>query len=306
MTPLNCAANAVADLRALASRMKDKEDAGRIMEITDFIEVAQHFQLPEDGRIFDDELRGVKGQKLHLPFGLFTLEYAITAPPEAPPTRDDGKTVVDRALFLVSQIDGAAAARLLQGAQELNGLEGKFAEGGVIVMAALRNKAQQKWKPYPVSGLIPCEWEMVDHHTGALILPVLHNTLMDFIRINPGTSMKQFGEDILKGTDTVLEFCEAMSCSNIHPVSIQKVDASVNARRVGKGKLPLFETKVLMVDMDAPSPRGESQGGHHRSPRQHLRRGHIRRYASGKQVWVQAHVVGDAKKGTVSKTYVMT
>jgi len=80
----------------------------------------------------------------------------------------------------------------------------------------------------------------------------------------------------------------------------------VNARRVGKGKLPLFETKVLMVDMDAPSPRGESQGGHHRSPRQHLRRGHIRRYASGKQVWVQAHVVGDAKKGTVSKTYVMT
>jgi hypothetical protein len=47
----------------------------------------------------------------------------------------------------------------------------------------------------------------------------------------------------------------------------------------------------------------EWQGGTHRSPRQHLRRGHIRNLQSGKKVWVNATVVGSRDNGVINKAY---
>ena len=46
--------------------------------------------------------------------------------------------------------------------------------------------------------------------------------------------------------------------------------------------------------------------GHHRSPREHLRRGHIRRLADGRRIWVNAAIVGAGKGvGVVSKDYAL-
>lgn len=47
------------------------------------------------------------------------------------------------------------------------------------------------------------------------------------------------------------------------------------------------------------------KGGTHASPRWHTRRGHWRKYRSGKQVWVRSTEVGDKKQGIVTHDYVV-
>ena len=57
----------------------------------------------------------------------------------------------------------------------------------------------------------------------------------------------------------------------------------------------------MLVHQWAESYRDDG-GGTHASPRVHLRRGHIRKIADGRTVWVQACVVG-SKHGMVLKDY---
>ena len=82
--------------------------------------------------------------------------------------------------------------------------------------------------------------------------------------------------------------------------------AKLNKKRAKKGRPPLFEYKVLdiVADVMAPTPaKKPHQGGTHASPRMHKRRGHIRRLASGKRVWIRDAIVGKPKGGRIEKDY---
>ena len=100
----------------------------------------------------------------------------------------------------------------------------------------------------------------------------------------------------------VIELLEALSCRNVSTTNYQ--DASTkNGKRISEGKLPFYETKMLVVDTRAMvSSKGVYLGGTHASPRQHLRRGHIRRLPKD-NIWIQPCVVGDPNKGTIHKQY---
>ena len=76
---------------------------------------------------------------------------------------------------------------------------------------------------------------------------------------------------------------------------------SINRKRIAKGKTPLFDWHT--VKLEPAKPKSESQGGTHASPRLHDRRGHWRKYPSGKVGWVKNCKVGDASKGVVFKDY---
>lgn len=93
-----------------------------------------------------------------------------------------------------------------------------------------------------------------------------------------------------------------MACSNVRTRDHQP-DAALNKKRAKAGKVPLVSYKTLEIVV--PNTRyegGGPGGGTHASPRVHLRRGHIRKIADGKTVWVQACVVG-SKHGMVLKDY---
>lgn len=93
-----------------------------------------------------------------------------------------------------------------------------------------------------------------------------------------------------------------MACSNVRTRDHQP-DAALNKKRAKAGKVPLVSYKTLEIAV--PNTRyegGGPGGGTHASPRVHLRRGHIRKIADGKTVWVQACVVG-SKHGMVLKDY---
>lgn len=74
-----------------------------------------------------------------------------------------------------------------------------------------------------------------------------------------------------------------------------------NRRKIAQGKAPIYEWRTVVVD--PVQARREHQGGTHASPRQHDRRGHLRRLRSGKNVWVKSCKVGDASRGSVFHDY---
>ena len=77
-----------------------------------------------------------------------------------------------------------------------------------------------------------------------------------------------------------------------------------NERRAKAGKAPLFETKFMVLKATEPKNNAKSgKKSDRNSPRQHLRRGHIRRTGSVK-IWVNSCLVG--KRGFITKQYGVT
>ena len=98
-------------------------------------------------------------------------------------------------------------------------------------------------------------------------------------------------------------FCVAMSCSNVREEVVVRSEG-VNRRREIKGKRPLYEYRILTVDFDSVKGArgGQVAESGRASPRQHLRRGHVRRVGE-RIVWVNPAVVGS--HGRIDKDYVV-
>jgi len=104
-------------------------------------------------------------------------------------------------------------------------------------------------------------------------------------------------------TRPIVELLEALSCTNITTEPLEQIDPKKNAKRIKAGKLPIYETKILVLKTPQTVSKGQPGGGAHASPRQHLRRGHIRRHHTAGNIWVNNCVVGDPAKGIIDKQY---
>lgn len=109
-------------------------------------------------------------------------------------------------------------------------------------------------------------------------------------------SVARLGRAVLR----VLCLLQLLACSNVatHLEPPPKKLADVARKR---GRSPFFSYHVLTVPGDA-SDR-EDHGGTHASPRQHVRRGHYRRLPTGRTIFVNQCLVGDARRGLVAKSY---
>jgi hypothetical protein len=110
------------------------------------------------------------------------------------------------------------------------------------------------------------------------------------------------GTDCADEVGAVLSLLNALACSNVRAERIEQKQP----KRAKQGALPFDSFHILTIE--APGGR-DGNGGRigsagHRSPREHLRRGHIRRYESGLKVWVNATVVNPGQ-AVVGKAYRM-
>ena len=76
----------------------------------------------------------------------------------------------------------------------------------------------------------------------------------------------------------------------------------INKKRRAKDKPPVYDW--VTVELAPSAPRREHQGGTHASPARHERRGHFRKYPSGKITWVKPMWVGSIERGLIVKDYV--
>ena len=115
---------------------------------------------------------------------------------------------------------------------------------------------------------------------------------------NPRVPMSDYMDEL----GALLCFLNILHCSN---VQAHRSDPKRAGKKI-KSALP-FDTYHLLT-IDAPGRAGSAgegaETGGHRSPREHLRRGHIRRLADDRRIWVNATVVA-AARGTcvVTKDY---
>jgi len=80
-------------------------------------------------------------------------------------------------------------------------------------------------------------------------------------------------------------------------------EAATNRKRISKGKKPLIEFKVAVIE-GKKTTMSSTPHGTHASPRLHWRRGHWRTMSkSGKKTWIAPMEVGDEDNGRVIKTY---
>lgn len=100
---------------------------------------------------------------------------------------------------------------------------------------------------------------------------------------------------------TLIHFLNALACSNV------RIDRSPpkKAGKKIKSALPFDTYHVLTIDAPGKGGEGTATGGQ-RLPREHLRRGHIRRLADSRRIWVNATVVASGRgAGVVTKDYAL-
>lgn len=106
----------------------------------------------------------------------------------------------------------------------------------------------------------------------------------------------------LHGVGAVLGLVEALACSNVthEPLPVRKLNKSAAKR----GALPFDEYQVLVINTSKKEQKKtKGLGGERHSPREHVRRGHIRTYESGKKIWVESMVVNGGIGSVINKDY---
>jgi len=107
------------------------------------------------------------------------------------------------------------------------------------------------------------------------------------------TSIKLYNRDELDEkmeiiVKSVIGLTQIMACSNIeyveHPEPIK-----LNKKRNKQKKQPLFSYKTLQIsNSNKINLKSTYEESDRNSPRLHLRRGHIRRYRTGKITWINS------------------
>lgn len=296
----NYAAQAERGLKRLASKVRENRpdlgsDANQIDLVAERIGGAVHFVIPDGGMIFDDRLRGLKGGTLRLPFPSVTIEYYM--PPGG--HIEEAETPSKKRLIMAEEIEGK-------------------------IFCAVVCEIADQWMLMPLGWIFfPENWELRASGDLPLIsgkrarpssepftgtpLYVLPGFWAQGVRLRGEAEAHRAALDDIGGElRSLLEFCEALTCSNVSAPIVRHADAAKNARRVRDGKLPFYETRMLMVDVSTKSDRGGrdlSADASRSGPRQHLRRGHIRILADGRKVWVTSCSVGARENGVIDKQY---
>lgn len=229
------------------------------------------FMLPETGRLYDDpDYRALdETEELNLPFDFVALEYSRRT---------------------VSQMNGPvlstkAIVFARQRADE------------IFISPVCWIDSQGMWIPMreisiPRTGYLDRTQPKGGYKGNHVAIVVRADSTID-------------PRDYTDEVGTLLCFLNVLNCKN---VQIERSELG-NVRKAMSGKkgaLPFDTYHVLTIDpIGKASGTGAAIGGH-RSPREHLRRGHIRRLTDDRRVWVNATVVAAGRgAGVVTKDYAL-
>lgn len=320
----NYAAKAEAGLRRWASALDYYElrdiDVFLANKYAELIKSANHFAIPDNGEIFDDELKGLAGLPARIPYPVITVEYFVSKTEAR--TCERAPIYSPKRLVLVCEIK---RIELQEFAPLFNAVSKDFAlfnyDGEVFNLYFVMNEVAGIWVPCPLSFIMPAIWDrsiagsdfkIMDEWVSSdskkimlgfpmIALPGVYARIVD--RRGSEEALLAAMHDIKGEIRAVLEMLEALTCSNVTTESIQIENKMANEKRIKKGKIPIYETKTLCIETPKISQQTHIVYEDRRSPRQHLRRGHIRKLSSSKQIWVNSCVVGSSELGRIDKNY---
>ncbi|WP_413460706.1 hypothetical protein [Herbaspirillum huttiense] len=297
---LNYSADAFNDLLELARSLETPGDLVKLQSVLTLRGMAsklrnsQKFLLPLNGDIL--EVAGMRESYLdllRLPYPITALEFPTD------PSRNGGarKCVV----LAWTGTDG------LNERSEVFSLD-EDELGEVIQFTVFYfSYKQNAWRPTPCTfwfhrNHIELQGTAITKGLGyAHSYPSLFAGFYDRFKDDPDALKDEIHEELKIGMDTLIEFCLTVNCENVRQ-SVIPASEILNKRRVERGDKPFDTYRVLTIP--GSGSRGASvSADFHASPRLHIRRGHLRRLASGKVTWVRHTLVGDANRGVAEKSY---
>ena len=261
----------------LFKKLNWKKDAEGVLTFCEQLKASVHFSMPDGGRILDDNLKGIVGEELRLPFPMITIEYHQNIDAEL---KEGQVSSRDRILLAFEET--------------IND------DVWIFLLCACRGLFD--WELSAYGGAILSKWD--EANSEGIIKPF--EVLPDFLNTVDAHKTKQFKQEIAEEFIVLLEFLEALSCKNVSHAPMGKVSKVMNDMRTRKGKTPFYETRELIINSGASSGKVSDvvnvPGGLYTPKRQHLRRGHIRRLEKG-NIWINSCIVGSAELGVIHKTY---
>ena len=323
----NYAAQAVCELKDLQKKMarsaQFKNDAVVVSAIIEDIQKAQHFAVPDGGKILDDQCKGIKGENIHLPYPIITVEFhgnaaVINTKPKP------GKVLITKHLAIAQEV---AVKDLDPGIvrKALSTESFDKSDFAILVYGVHYIPEYKGWVPNAWGFVIPSYWDFIPDNASeddikdlttktkgsktlkmsGIPYPFLPNlSLIEAQQI--GDADKALNNGILSVKQeiiAVLNLIEALSCKNVEEAIFQKAR---DKNSPIKSKIPKYETKCLTII--APKTKipiisdPDAVKGTHASPVMHLRMGHIRRLPTG-NIWVNACIVGKPENGVLDKSY---
>jgi hypothetical protein len=270
-----------------------------------------HFAIPDYGVILDTGCSGIRSTEIKLPFPLITAEYFV-------PTnniKNENQVEVKKRVLIAKEIDSKIAISLgiisLENIQRI-----RDCERIIMVSACYYSEEHGMWTPHPWALVVPSKWDETQSTSRRYgvnsdgvgfvgipfrLLPAGCSMLESYLGREEAESVGV--DDVAGEVAVLLELLEALSCKNVEQSVLQPASPK-NAQRIKSHKLPIYETKFLTIKASTSKTESNKTGfaSSHASPRQHLRRGHIRRLESG-NIWVNSCVVGDSEKGVINKQY---
>lgn len=303
--------------------------ARNIENVAQLLRQSVKFLLPDNGDLFEDGLRALPAV-FRLPYPVIAAEFRITqdAPRHQQPLGIRGEELhtstkrIALAVEINSDNFNTFSWMLPQEKYEL-----LTSDGAIAIIPICWIDSTSKWIIPPYGAVIPARKSMGTLAMTATSADVFGGDVPKGIKrvpleMHPTFLMPEYARQLGASNDTsyilatvhqdnhdesraILSLIEILSCRNVTTETVY-APIALNKKREGKGKVPLFEYKILLLDMPAEhSNSAETPGGTHASPRIHLRRGHIRRLPN-KIVWVNASVVGNRKAGMVLKDYAIS
>jgi len=266
-------------------------DADACESVIDCANQAVKFVLPDGGRILNDELKGLP-EILRLPYPNVVIEYTSN--------ENGGGGLVEKEF---GKGKTTPAPKRIAVAKEVNG----WIEIYSIVMAKI--PAGDCWSMIPFACRV---MKSDDQRTKTSPLKNITNgkdlDIGVVLKPTGSAGISQFGSeweryaycDLHDEIMAVLELIEALSCKNIdhEPMEVRKINRGAKNR----GAIPFDEYRVLVLRESRNEKTNNIERGH-RSPREHLRRGHIRRLQSGDKVWVNSTIVNAGADGKIISFY---
>lgn len=261
-------------------------------------QTAPAFMLPEDGMVMADDSHDIP-EKFNIPFSKMTLEYGA-APASYGVLHGRIKNGE------VAQFNGdrnaiatlATVIYLRQGAPDK--IAAFFAFKYVVPTAHRYGEHVWGVLPYGIVLSPGCFESSGTSVTVKSDIPILLDP-----KVTPWSQgdRSDFFTSIAYPLRVIANFVSLCNCSNIKAEKIFEPSLALKKAAQKRGNLPPDEYYTLDCWTGEHRERGQDQGGSHASPRFHVRRGHIRRLASGGTTWVRQCSVGNADLGKITKDY---
>lgn len=266
-----------------------------ILKLIKSLDESVRFVVPDNGKILNDGLRGLRNRELNLPYPKITIEYF---------QNDDS--------LGIREYETPARKRIIYAEQ--------FSRDSIIVSAMHGNNKQWSITPAVYDLVADSTWhderqgrEIIDqtyvHDEESNIYKFSSNRIINLFpeildfgaqRMGKDLSVERAIQDVGSEVPVLLEFLEALTCSNVE-IGDHKVPRQFSKKKGKKKSLHQIKTLFIKAPHTIVKSSGNT-GRTHASPRVHLRRGHIRRLPSG-NIWIQPCVVGNKKNGMVVKNY---